>query len=639
MSKFCQYCGNVLIESDKFCKRCGTPVVSPKASNVKWVMTAALMGLAAAVLIIIGILVIPDMIGSGEGVTGGYIGNQPGNVGMQSSGTQPGSNIAGFYSETISLPEQPYPVVVMEISTTLATQQYVTARLYLDALIEIDLNEETEAEFTALLDETIMQFALADEYAAQAVITAELVQYCINSGMTLSNMFYNPAQDIRFLATDPSLMNDKELKQWAREIEEMANKLPTQAGIAKTLGEQLGVDARMAAQMLRDAFEVIRGESAKDAAFWNRMMNYALATKTGCKVAVTIGAAIASGGATTILQGAALLATSADVIAEVAVTGTTIFLGEDHALTKLYSGIQDYTAPVSAVLGVITLDFSKVDKLSSMSVSAVRELLKGKSGEQILNGVSYFGGQLQDLFADDRFMGLNRDSAMDLADPGSQMVLGFVYGLRDLVTGSDGKIDPDKLKELNEALKDANLPPIPETITQDPPAPEPPLEKAQETAPQVSPKDVDDYINELLDWMIENGIITAEEAMKYRPGGEAADITGDITRNTTGIEGMYSGTIGNGLIFIVVTKINDAGGNYEIMFNGTPYICSADIDDSAGSATFTFSEPRMLGTVASGEITTEIFIVGERLTGSVTAIDSSGELDYYQPIEATKQYY
>ena len=285
-----------------------------------------------------------------------------------------------------------------------------------------------------------------------------------------------------------------------------------------------------------------------------------MAVKTGCKVAVTIGAAVASGGATTLLEGAALLATSADTIVEVAVTGCTIMLGEDHGLTKLYSGVQDYTAPVSAVLGVVALDFSKVGKLSEMSISGIRELLKGDSGTQILNGVSYFGGQLQDFFADDRFMGLSRDTAMDLAaDSGSQMALGFVYGLKDLLTGADGKVDPNKLREFNEALKNANLPPIPETATKDPPAPKPTLEKAKDTAPKVPPKTVDDYINELLDWMVENGIITAEQAEKYRPGG-----AGDID-----ISGTYVGTYvynlaGTGNVKINVTLRDETTNMYAV---------------------------------------------------------------------------
>ena len=120
-----------------------------------------------------------------------------------------------------------------------------------------------------------------------------------------------------------------------------------------------------------------------------------------------------------------------------------------------------------------------------------------------------------------------------------------------MLTGADGKVDPEKLKELNKQLGNANLPTIPETATQEkppaqeaeppvqeaeppaqeaeppaqeaepsaqeaePPAPKPPLEKAQETAPKVPVKSVDEYINELVEWMVENGIITEDEAAKY----------------------------------------------------------------------------------------------------------------------------
>ena len=154
--------------------------------------------------------------------------------------TTPDGGSTGIFSETIRIPEQPLPFVMQQGVTALAVQQYITARLYLDALIEFDMNTNTIQEFAELYDGTIEQFELAEAYAAQAASVADLAQNCIDSGIKLSNVSYSPEQGggavtllnnrsgfgnpfiLTAYAAEPPQRTPDEIRAWARDIEAMA---------------------------------------------------------------------------------------------------------------------------------------------------------------------------------------------------------------------------------------------------------------------------------------------------------------------------------------------------------------------------------------------------------------------------------
>ena len=75
----------------------------------------------------------------GGGGLGDFTGGVPSQDGSQDA-----------ISETVRLPELPVPVVAAQNVTALAAQQYITAQLYLDALMEFDLEQSTIEEFAAL---------------------------------------------------------------------------------------------------------------------------------------------------------------------------------------------------------------------------------------------------------------------------------------------------------------------------------------------------------------------------------------------------------------------------------------------------------------------------------------------------------
>jgi hypothetical protein len=56
--------------------------------------------------------------------------------------------------------------------------------------LEIKLNAGTEAVYSALLDETIVQFALADEYAQQALLAADFAQLYMESELSADGIAY-----------------------------------------------------------------------------------------------------------------------------------------------------------------------------------------------------------------------------------------------------------------------------------------------------------------------------------------------------------------------------------------------------------------------------------------------------------------
>ena len=550
MSKFCKYCGTAITDGAKFCKGCGQTVAiqptyippiqpanapsvqpvyqqqstPPKKGGGKMVLIAVLVGLAAAALIITGILVVPKLLGGGDADGNGQLNNSP----MQSPDVTMDGSTTEVISETIRMPEQPLPFAMQQDVTVLAVQQYITAQLYLEALTEFDIDVGTIEEFAELYDGAIEQFELAEAYAAQAARVADMAQICIDSGVTMSNVSYSPMQggvEAAFLVNhngytvEPVQRTPDELRQWAREIEEMANNAPAQygeRGVLNNLAMQLGVDSGTARDMLQQAKTINEAAAAEGEAerwawwanFHDTGMQTTQATKTTCKVALLVTSTVATGGTTGVLAGTALVVKGADAIVEVAAVGSTILLGENHEVTTTLKDVQAYTAPAAAVAGVLTLDFATAaDKIGT---------------------IDYIAHSLADLYHNDTIMCVNIETYKE----GASEVRDITIGILDLTKWYiDGK-PPARwdTSHINTALIYAKLPTIPETQ----PAPKPPRERAQETAPKVPPKTVDDYINELIDWMVDYGIITAEEAEKYRPGGGEVDIVGTYSGTVTG---------------------------------------------------------------------------------------------------------
>jgi hypothetical protein len=204
------------------------------------------------------------------------------------------------------------------------------------------------------------------------------------------------------------------------------------------------VDAKEAYNQLLAAQDIIKKGADADAAFFDTAMKAAMATKTACKVGMVVTGAIVTGGvvAAGSLSTSAILAESAviainatDALIDVGVTSSTIFLGENHSITKILNITAAETAPFFAVAGLYTSDFSKIGTITKDAAEAF----------------SYIGQSLADYMYDGKFMGVDVSSKPD----GKTEVKATAV---DIPFAKDGTVDADKL---NNSLTQVNFPAIP----------------------------------------------------------------------------------------------------------------------------------------------------------------------------------
>jgi len=172
----------------------------------------------------------------------------------------------------------------------------------------------------------------------------------------------------------------------------------------KQLAEQLGTDTKtvcaqmaLAQKIIHDAAELEEAEAVVNA--WTEKINYLQGIKTTSKEGLFVTTTIVSGGVSlsalstcvsTLGEAGVVVVGGADCIVDVATTGSTIILGENHQVTVGLNDVKDKLAPVTAVTGLLTFEPAKLGSVTE------------KTGEQL----SYIGDSLADLFYKGKILGI-----------------------------------------------------------------------------------------------------------------------------------------------------------------------------------------------------------------------------------------
>lgn len=282
---------------------------------------------------------------------------------------------------------------------TLALRQYVFARLKTEQAAEMAM-QYLPQEAAALADEAALAWqnaiALTDTSLLMAEQAAALLP-CTLPAQTAdattaaqTAVFHTPA------AARPTMLNtggakDFDYQAWAEKLTKQYDAIKGNQTI-RQLAQQLGTDARSAFEQLALAQEILHDEAMLDAAHWDKVLKIYQGVKTTCKVGLFVTATIASGGGTvaalqtssmSLGAAGATIVGGTDCIVDVAVTGSTIILGEKDQVTVAFNDIKDKLAPVSAVVGLISFN-------------------GGETGEQL----AYLGDSLTDWFFDGKIMGV-----------------------------------------------------------------------------------------------------------------------------------------------------------------------------------------------------------------------------------------
>jgi hypothetical protein len=314
---------------------------------------------------------------------------------------------SGSASETVTAQRESSPdaLAAANEAAALTLQQYIYARLETEKFITADFSSMQAEEISTMVDELTALWqtsgqltASAEKIADQALLILEAPetspaaeQTASKAGVSLkASSLVASGGDYKVVQT-AGQTEVKDPKKWAEDLTAKYDAIKGGQTI-KQLAQQLGTDAKSAYQQLVLAQDIIRNGAMADADFYDKLTKAAQATKTACKVGVFVTATIATGGGTlsalagssmTLAQSGAIIVGGVDCIVDVAATGSSIVLGDKHQLTIDANSVKDKLAPVSAVVGLMTLNTAE-------------------AGEKI----AYIGDSLTDWFNDGKILGI-----------------------------------------------------------------------------------------------------------------------------------------------------------------------------------------------------------------------------------------
>ena len=308
--------------------------------------------------------------------------------------------------EPITVEREPEPesLKVANEATTVALRQYIYARLATEKFLTLDSSSTTMEEVSDIVDELLVIWENAEQYSLAAEEISSKAEKILEISVSkqesligrhklqLMSLASVPS-GLQFygLAADPKKLGSQ---IWAENLTKQFDALKG-AKLYKQLAQQLGTDAKSAFEQMQLAQSIIHGQATEDAAFWDKMTKAAQATKTASKVGVFVVGTIVTGGGSIAALGtssmtlgttAGVIVGGTDCIVDIAATGSNIILGENHQVTVGFDDVKEKLAPVSAVVGLASLNAAE-------------------TGEQL----SYIGDTLTDWFFEGKVMGVKVD--------------------------------------------------------------------------------------------------------------------------------------------------------------------------------------------------------------------------------------
>jgi hypothetical protein len=181
----------------------------------------------------------------------------------------------------------------------------------------------------------------------------------------------------------------------------------------KTLAAYLGTDAKTAYRIhqmaLNDADAANWSDFAKTAENLEKARRTVV---TGSKVGVMVCSALLTGGATTMLEGTAMVIQGADLALEITETGAFVVMGdqsEDTTVVKYVQQARKLTEPAAAISGVLTLNFRNLRNLRGKTYYSDLDF---DTAVQVLQMELTAASLTTDYIAEDKVLGIkiNQDA-------------------------------------------------------------------------------------------------------------------------------------------------------------------------------------------------------------------------------------
>ncbi len=282
----------------------------------------------------------------------------------------------GINRVTVILPEPTEEEEIVNITSAVTINSYLTARAYLDLILEYDTENMTEAEaeeFVKLIDDATVMFENTEllSYEMSDAVDAWEESGAEREEAVIKELAISP-MDVLSFSQNVYAAKKSPAEEWAQEVVDTFDNAQPGKGL-RTLAEQMGTDAKYAYAQLKQAQAILEGAAYMDVADKAGQIVTGLKTLkaagTAASFVIAVTAAPASVG---LVETGGILCTGVSAVAQVGSLSSQFYYGtEDNYVSAKFDDLDDKASKLGTVFGFIGLS------------GAVTDI--GKAGKSILS--------------------------------------------------------------------------------------------------------------------------------------------------------------------------------------------------------------------------------------------------------------
>ena len=364
-----------------------------------------------------------------------------------------GRKTEGINKVRVTLPAATDAEQAVNVTAALAVNSYLTARAYLDLILDCDtenMDEAGIARFTEMLNNAIATFENVDKLSDALIKATDVWEKTADDEKpVMTPLCIRP----RSFGLTAFAAADSAATKWAQDIVDAYDKAPAGKGI-RTLAGQLGTDAKHAYAQLKQALAVLEG--AEYTAIADKA-NTAVQVATGLKAAgtaaglvIAVAAVPAAGTLGAVVKTGGVVCSGINTVLEVGSAGSIIYNnGEENEISIACDKTEAQFAPIGQIFSIMGLGLSLKDigstgkKILDSGYKSLTPKEMNDLGENSFGVLSYVTTSVNDYVNDGSI----------LSGTFTKTEKGVEFTLIDTLTGTE-KEATDKVKEV---LKEAGI--------------------------------------------------------------------------------------------------------------------------------------------------------------------------------------
>ena len=252
----------------------------------------------------------------------------------------------GINRVTVILPEPTEEEEIVNITSAVTINSYLTARAYLDLILEYDTENMTEAEaeeFVKLIDDATVMFENTEllSYEMSDAVDAWEESGAEREEAVIKELAISP-MDVLSFSQNVYAAKKSPAEEWAQEVVDTFDNAQPGKGL-RTLAEQMGTDAKYAYAQLKQAQAILEGAAYMDVADKAGQIVTGLKTLkaagTAASFVIAVTAAPASVG---LVETGGILCTGVSAVAQVGSLSSQFYYGtEDNYVSAKFDDLDD----------------------------------------------------------------------------------------------------------------------------------------------------------------------------------------------------------------------------------------------------------------------------------------------------------